>query len=747
MIPLSLYCPTCGAANAADSLVCFACKQSLSVVMSDNAPLLQGRYRILTQVGKGGFGAVYRAEDTQKHNVIVAIKQINLRGLTPQETIEATDAFNREVSLLTNLDSPNLPHIHDNFTDPEHWYLVMDFIEGETLETYLEGKDAPYTMPLGEVLALGVQLCTVLDYLHTREPAIIFRDLKPANIMRTHVNKLYLIDFGIARRYNPAKLKDTIPFGSPGYAAPEQYGKAQTTARADIYSLGALLHMLLTGDDPVDNPFSFSPLRMYSAYGLQDLEKLLMRMVELKAENRPASVNEVKAELQRIENLQNGGRVWQPPVGQTPDSSSGMHSNGGSQQQLYLSGKGQQLLYMPPAQRTRLARRKFIVGGLAVVGLTAIGAGAISNIAPLFRQGVSNGMVGPVVGAAGAGGQSSTLFANTYIYNGHSAPVQCVAAHPSNGYIASASNDGTVQVWFPARVMQNAPSNVQLATSYRADEPISALTWGHIQGSDMLAFSKGTSVYVWNLKNTVFSFQASPEPKVGNVQVLIYSLAWSPDSRHIAIPTSLGLQLYNVNTKKVDRHLSIPIGFSLASSDSIVSIAWSPDGSRIAAGTENEKTFVWDVASGKMNTSMVFNGGRTIAWSPTGSWLATVNNGVVYVASTDNPQSVETHFDTDSPEDIMAIAWSPDGRYIACGISAEDGVSTIAVWSPFENDGSSSDVLATPSVGSSGVFSYQLDTNGQDIHSLTWWLNDDGYIVVGADKAYILELRADMLKH
>ena len=221
MIPSSLYCHVCGAANATDRSVCFACKQPLQIVASDNVTLLQGRYRILTQVGKGGFGAVHRAEDMHEHSSIVAVKQINLRGLTPQETIEATDAFNREVSLLSNLSHPNLPHIYDNFTDPEHWYLVMDFIEGETLESYLGAKGANYTASLNEVLTLGIQLCTVLDYLHTREPIIIFRDLKPANIMRTPMGKLYLIDFGIARSFKPGKLKDTIPFGSPGYAAPE----------------------------------------------------------------------------------------------------------------------------------------------------------------------------------------------------------------------------------------------------------------------------------------------------------------------------------------------------------------------------------------------------------------------------------------------------------------------------------------------------------------------------------------------
>ncbi len=232
--------------------------------------LLQERYQILAQLGTGGFGAVYKAADTRAHNQIVAIKQINLRGLTPQETIEATDGFNREVQLLSALTHARLPHIHDHFTDPDHWYLVMDFIDGETLEHYLRDVASPSSqatiraLPLDEVLDIGLQLCDVLAYLHTNQPPIVFRDLKPANIMRNPGGKLSLIDFGIARHFKPGQLKDTIPFGSPGYAAPEQYGRAQTTPRADIYSLGALLYHLLSRVDPAETPFSFAPLRLYA---------------------------------------------------------------------------------------------------------------------------------------------------------------------------------------------------------------------------------------------------------------------------------------------------------------------------------------------------------------------------------------------------------------------------------------------------------------------------------------------------
>src|SRR5579864_6167796 len=263
-----IYCNNCGAANQAQTTLCFACGQLLAAAIEDTSrpsqvgspaslALLAGRYRIIDMVGKGGFGAVYKAEDVKRHNALVAIKQINLRGLHPRDVIEATDTFNREVGLLSGLEHPNLPRIYEHFTDREHWYLAMDFIAGETLDEYLTRATGGH-LPVEEVLDIGIQLCTVLDYLHTRQPPIIFRDVKPANVMRTHTGHLYLIDFGIARHFKPGQVKDTKALGSPGYAAPEQYGRAQTTPQADIYSLGAMLHQLLTGNDPAQTPFRFA---------------------------------------------------------------------------------------------------------------------------------------------------------------------------------------------------------------------------------------------------------------------------------------------------------------------------------------------------------------------------------------------------------------------------------------------------------------------------------------------------------
>src|SRR5437588_7480757 len=244
-----LFCTHCGAANQAVETAladarCFACGQSLMLTdvqggptsilpdeshsfnpdESHETPLLLQRYKLVKQVGTGGFGAVYKAEDTHYGRRVVAIKEISLHGLQPHEVIEATDTFNREIQMLSGLTHSNLPRMYDHATDTEHWYLVMEFIEGETLEDYLQ-QCTYRRLPIDEVIDIGIQLCTVLDFLHTRQPPIIFRDLKPSNIMRTPEGHIYLIDFGIARRFKPGQAKDTIALGSPGFAAPAPYGK------------------------------------------------------------------------------------------------------------------------------------------------------------------------------------------------------------------------------------------------------------------------------------------------------------------------------------------------------------------------------------------------------------------------------------------------------------------------------------------------------------------------------------------
>ncbi len=228
--------------------------------------IIQERYRVIEPLGSGGFGAVYLAED-QRLGRPVAIKEMSEAWLDEQERKVAVDLFEREALILAQLDHPGLTRVWDYFQDQGHAFLVMEYVPGQTLRDLLRRAGRPLPEPF--VIACAIQLCAVLTYLHTRQPPIIFRDLKPANVMAVappgvepddllnlpHDELQFkLIDFGIARLFKPEQPGDTLIIGTPGYAAPEQYGQGQTDARSDIYSLGATMHHLLSGHAPASLP-------------------------------------------------------------------------------------------------------------------------------------------------------------------------------------------------------------------------------------------------------------------------------------------------------------------------------------------------------------------------------------------------------------------------------------------------------------------------------------------------------------
>ncbi|GAC1690308.1 MAG: hypothetical protein PVS3B1_29410 [Ktedonobacteraceae bacterium] len=214
--------------------------------------LLGGRYRVAQLIGKGGFGAVYRASDERFQKRVVAVKEMSDAQLSPQQRAQAIQDFRNEAELLVELSHPNLPNVSDFFEEGNKAYLVMEFIEGKTLEKVQE--DAGGQLDERTVMGWALQLCSVLYYLHTRPRPIIFRDMKPSNVMLTADGQIKLIDFGIARIFKSAVTKDTTLLGSQGYAPLEQYGRGQSDARSDIYALGATLYDLLTNNLPADSP-------------------------------------------------------------------------------------------------------------------------------------------------------------------------------------------------------------------------------------------------------------------------------------------------------------------------------------------------------------------------------------------------------------------------------------------------------------------------------------------------------------
>jgi tRNA A-37 threonylcarbamoyl transferase component Bud32 len=334
MMTAPLFCDQCGATLPGQAPSCAACGYHVAASSSPSSgqatplhptlpasagPLPSGfllaqRYRILKQIGQGGFATVYKAKDLLQKNKPVAIKQINVGAFRLQEMIDAADAYNREVIHLSKLRHENLPRIYDHFTDADHWYVVMEYIEGQTLEDILNTSRRRF-FPVKRVLDIGITLCNVLRYLHSQRPSIIFRDIKPANIMITRTGRLCLIDFGIARHYRPGQRKDTSPLGSPGYAAPEQYGlNAQSTPQTDVYGLGATLQTLLTGKEPLELLLGGLPDQPIP----QELQGLLTLMLERDTSKRLRSIDEVEQELQRLKDRLFGqkmkhmlGLIWQ----------------------------------------------------------------------------------------------------------------------------------------------------------------------------------------------------------------------------------------------------------------------------------------------------------------------------------------------------------------------------------------------------------------------------------------------------
>lgn len=202
--------------------------------------LFAGRYRVGMQIGKGGMGRVYLAEDMRLNGKLVALK-------VTKPLPEERDAFVSEAKLMSGLSHPHLPAIVDYYPPDANGLacIVMDYIAGDTLAERFErfGLRLPFQL----VLKYLVQLCDVLAYLHAQSPPIVFRDLKPSNVLIDRNDQAVLVDFGIARRFRPGETSDTLQLGTPGFAAPEQLRGEQSDARTDLYALGALAYFLLTG--------------------------------------------------------------------------------------------------------------------------------------------------------------------------------------------------------------------------------------------------------------------------------------------------------------------------------------------------------------------------------------------------------------------------------------------------------------------------------------------------------------------
>ncbi|MHC9538096.1 MAG: serine/threonine protein kinase [Vulcanimicrobiota bacterium] len=278
-------------------------KESSSQLYSPGT-VVRGRYRIERPLAAGATGEVFLVEDLkfEDRKVKWVMKVLHSEGLTHEEEQDLDLLFHRESELLSSLNHPSIPKMIESFREGNCCCVIMESVEGENLDRRIARTGTPLSPQ--EAVEVAKELVKILEYLHGKEPhPLIYRDLKPSNIIITGRGKIKLIDFGIARYHAPEKERDTMVYGTPGFSPPEQYGTGQTDARSDIYALGATLYYLLTSIDLQQFYFNIPPLSAFNRSVPPPLEKVIMRCLRRSPDDRYQSVESLKDDLDRAVEL------------------------------------------------------------------------------------------------------------------------------------------------------------------------------------------------------------------------------------------------------------------------------------------------------------------------------------------------------------------------------------------------------------------------------------------------------------
>jgi len=645
----SIYCQACGAANPVQATRCFACRQPLSHITGGSGAatnpltgsllldtIIQQRYRILGVLNTGAVSTVYKAQDIQLGNRMVALKEIGLNNSGTQEASEMIEVSKREMLLLAGLIHPNLPRIYDYFVENQRWYFVMDFLAGETLEAYVRKRKYP-PLPVEEVFDIGIQLATVLDYLHLHQPPLGFDDLTLHNIWRTPDGKLYLLDIGTATPAATVSERNNSISSLGRILRQLQAGKMFVRSRPRV-PLPRLRKQPRNAKHPQSSPLKVLIRQMVhkdAGKGLYTMGMVKEELQHLAAQHSPLQ----KRLLSRRTLLKMGGLAglaaassgltwfvehqmqpnwprpgYSPKLGGTiytydspngilavawsPDGTRIAMGDGNGRVQAWDANTGQHVINYHDSDSSRVEAVIWLPDGKSIV------AGDDDSVVWIWN--------------AATGKMRS-------VYHGHTDWVITLACSPDGRYIASGSNDQTVQVWEAATGRQ--------VVIYR----------GHSGG--------------------------------------IGSVAWSPDGRYIASASfDHTVQVWEVVT---GRRVFTYLGHA----DMVYTVAWSPDGQRVASGGKDHTVQIWPVAlfesAGQPQESTIFiyrgltASVQAVAWSPDSSTIASAANNVqLWNGLTGQHIFTYTKNTVSSSLEVQAVAWSPNGRYIASG----GGDSTVQVW-------------------------------------------------------------------
>jgi serine/threonine-protein kinase len=646
--------------------------------MITSGHLIQDRYRVIGPLGSGGFGAVYLATD-QRLGRQVAIKEMSETGLGPHERQIATDLFEREALILAQLDHPGLTRVWDFFQEDGRAFLLMEYVPGLTLRDLLRRCGGPLPEPF--VVECALQLCAVLSYLHARQPPIIFRDLKPANVMATlpqgddpddllgrPLDELTfkLIDFGIARLFKPEQPGDTLIIGTPGYAPPEQYGQGQTDARSDIYSLGATLHHMLSGHAPAGMPLP--PLGALAPAVSPELGRVVARATLLDPAGRYPDAEAMRRDLLAITRTQSsrpakavqsqyGGPSVAAPSAAAPKitvplapATAPARPQSGSRAPLLLIIAGILVAVTlgalmlgavnrqpgrqappagPPAQPTAVPQGEWVLPDAP--GRIAFGQASASGGYDLFVATLDGGAARPLIGGgddiAAAWSPDGQQVAITHASDQRLAVFAGSPANPLTTQISPAEGEARYPAW--------SPDGRRLAFAYRND------------GSWRLAIANLDSGQVRLL---------GPEQ--------VAWISWGRGPLLYAAPAGPGMpqDIYALDTSGTPRNLT-------SSSDAEEDFPnRSPDSRQIAfvssppgrAGLDQRQIFVIG-ADGSGRTQLTQGPGphTNPVWSPDGAWIAYLSKAAggdwqVWAMHADGSAPQQLTF---GPEQKFYLAW------------------------------------------------------------------------------------------
>ncbi|NTW00221.1 MAG: protein kinase [Oscillochloris sp.] len=605
--------------------------------------MLQERYRIAAQIGKGGMGAVYLARDLRlSHDV--AIKETLFHDNAYRR------AFEHEAKLLARLRHQALPKVSDHFIEGNGQFLVMEFIHGEDLGSQIArmGKHfaSPQAMPM--VLKWADQLLDVLHYLHTRPMPIFHRDLKPKNLKLTQTFDIILLDFGLARggvtisvdsaeTTTPESASRKIYGFTPPYAPIEQMRDGEPDPRSDLYSLGATLYHMLTGTLPADamsrmarlingNPDSLRPIREISSHVPEAVANLIQRSMNVTLEGRPHSAREMREELFHARH---------PATPITAPSSTSVRDPRSATPSSPVTPSFAQ----SPAATVSVQSEQVPVGTLLRMLTTGspIRSVAFSSNGDFLAAGYDDHTVGV---------WQVSNYSHVRTLRGHTSSVRSVRFSPLGGIIATGSDDESVRIWNmsdgDSRRQLRIPVCPVVSWAFSPNGKLlavggwgSAITMCTVDGDNIrildtlpgpfvhsLSFSADGemlaagcydgAVYLWNTADH------QPVGQLGGFASFIYSVAFSPNGAYIAASSQMSVRVWQLCDRK-------PIETFQGHRSPVRSISFSPDSQMIASASEDCSARLWRLSDGlQLEPTLEHRAGvASLTYSPDGRLLAT----------------------------------------------------------------------------------------------------------------------------